>query len=59
MKRAELPITCQRAVSIDGLPPVHDDPFTRLLLAQALIERITSLASDIRLAPYSGPLRTV
>ena len=27
---AELPITGQHAVSIDGLPPLHRDPFDRL-----------------------------
>ncbi len=30
----ELPITSLHAVAIDGLPPLHKDPFDRLLLAQ-------------------------
>ncbi|HSU98183.1 MAG TPA: type II toxin-antitoxin system VapC family toxin, partial [Gemmatimonadaceae bacterium] len=37
----ELPITSQHAVSIDTLPPLHKDPFDRLLVAQALTEGIT------------------
>lgn len=56
---AELPITSQHAVSIDGLPPLHKDPFDRLLIAQALSEGITLLTSDAQLAEYPGPVRKV
>lgn len=56
---AELPVTSQHAVSIDGLPPLHRDPFDRLLLTQALTEGITLLTSDARLARYRGPVRKV
>jgi PIN domain nuclease of toxin-antitoxin system len=55
----ELPITSQHAVSIDSLPPLHKDPFDRLLLAQALSEGITLLTSDAQLAKYPGPVRKV
>jgi len=55
----ELPVTGQHAVSIDGLPPLHKDPFDRLLLAQALIEGITLLTADPQLARYPGPVRKV
>lgn len=55
----ELPITSLHAVAIDGLPPLHKDPFDRLLLAQALSEGITLLTSDARLARYPGPVRKV
>lgn len=34
----ELPITGQHAVSVDGLPSLHKDPFGRVPLAQALCE---------------------
>ena len=54
---AELPVTSQHAVSIDGLPPLHKDPFDRLLLAQALTEGITLLTGDEQLATYPGPVR--
>jgi len=56
---AELPVTSQHAVSIDGLPPLHKDPFDRLLLAQALTEGITLLTGDAQLARYHGPVRKV
>ena len=55
----ELPITSQHAVSIDGLPPLHKDPFDRLLLSQALSEGITLLTTDSALAGYPGPVRKV
>ncbi|HVG10235.1 MAG TPA: type II toxin-antitoxin system VapC family toxin [Thermoanaerobaculia bacterium] len=55
----ELPITSQHAVNIDGLPPLHKDPFDRLLLSQALSEGITLLTTDSALAGYPGPVRKV
>ncbi len=55
----ELPITSQHAVSVDALPPIHKDPFDRMLLAQALSEGITLLTTDANLARYRGPLRKV
>ena len=56
---AELPVSSQHAVSIDGRPPLHKDPFDRLLLAQALTEGITLLTSDAQLARFDGPVRKV
>jgi len=55
----ELPVTSQHAVNIDGLPPLHKDPFDRLLVAQALSEGITLLTADGQLAEYPGPVRKV
>ncbi|MEO8196257.1 MAG: type II toxin-antitoxin system VapC family toxin [Thermoanaerobaculia bacterium] len=55
----ELPVTGQHAVGIDSLPPLHKDPFDRLLLSQALVEGITLLTRDENLARYAGPVRQV
>ena len=55
----ELPITSEHAVSVDSLPPLHKDPFDRLLLAQALVEGIILLTADEQLARYRGPVRKV
>ena len=55
----ELPVTSQHAVNIDTLPPLHKDPFDRLLLSQALSEGITLLTSDSTLTQYPGPVRKV
>ncbi|HET8796418.1 MAG TPA: type II toxin-antitoxin system VapC family toxin [Thermoanaerobaculia bacterium] len=55
----ELPITSEHAVNVDALPPIHKDPFDRLLLAQALVEGVTLLTADAQLARYRGPVRKV
>jgi len=55
----ELPITSRHAVNVDGLPPLHKDPFDRLLLAQALDEGVTLVTTDAQLAQYPGPVRQV
>lgn len=55
----ELPVTSEHAVSVDALPPLHKDPFDRLLLAQAIVEGITLLTADAQLARYRGPVRKV
>lgn len=55
----ELPIGSEHAVAIDSLPPIHKDPFDRLLVAQAMVEGITLLTSDAVVAQYPGPVRKV
>ncbi len=54
-----LSVTSQHAVSIEGLPALHKDPFDRLLLSQALSEGITLVTADEALARYPGPIRKV
>ena len=53
----ELPVTAQHAVSVVGLPPIHKDPFDRILVAQAQVEGVTLLTADPVLARYPGPVR--
>lgn len=55
----ELPIGSDHAVAISGLPPIHKDPFDRLLVAQATVEGITLLTADALLAQYPGPIEMV
>jgi PIN domain nuclease of toxin-antitoxin system len=55
----ELPITSEHAVAIDGLPPIHKDPFDRILVAQAIVEGITLITADPLLARYPGPIKRV
>ena len=56
---AELPISSQHAVGIASLPPLHKDPFDRLLVAQATLEGLLLLTSDGAVAAYPGPIRLV
>jgi len=55
----ELPILSEHAVAIDTLPPIHKDPFDRLLIAQAAMEGITLLTDDSMVAKYPGPISLV
>jgi len=55
----ELPISSEHVVAIDTLPPIHKDPFDRVLVAQALVEGITLLTTDAVVAGYPAPVRTV
>ncbi len=55
----ELAITAEHALAVDLLPPIHKDPFDRLLLAQAVMEGITLLTADPIVARYPAPVRSV
>ena len=55
----ELPIISEHVLNVDTLPPLHKDPFDRLLLSQASVERITLLTTDEQLARYGGQVRKV
>jgi PIN domain nuclease of toxin-antitoxin system len=55
----ELPVTGAHAVAVGGLPPIHRDPFDRLLVAQANVEGVTLLTTDATVARYPGPIRRV
>ncbi len=55
----ELPISSEHAVAVANLPPIHKDPFDRLLVAQAMAEGITLLTHDPVVARYPGPIRLV
>lgn len=55
----ELAITSEHTLATDSLPPIHQNPFDRILVAQALIEGITLLTADPLVAKYPGPVRLV
>jgi PIN domain nuclease of toxin-antitoxin system len=47
-----LPISLDHALGIADLPPLHRDPFDRLLVSQARIERLPLLTADRQLSAY-------
>ena len=47
-----LPILPAHAVAAGGLPRHHDNPFDRMLIAQALIEGLALVSSDPAVARY-------
>ncbi len=56
---AELPITGADAAAVDLLPPIHGDPFDRMLVAQAQIEAMTLLTADEVVGRYPGPVELI
>jgi PIN domain nuclease of toxin-antitoxin system len=55
----ELPITSEHVVALNSLPPIHGDPFDRILIAQSIVEGITLMTSDPLMAQYTAPVRKV
>ena len=56
---SELAIRSEHALAVGLLPPIHTDPFDRILIAQAHVENITLLTTDTKLARYPGPIQAV
>jgi len=56
---AEIAVTGAHAAALASLPPIHKDPFDRMLVAQAMIEGLTLLTADPAIAKYPGPVRFV
>ena len=55
----ELSITSDHALAVASLPPLHKDPFDRLLAAQSQIEGVLLITADPILGQYPGPVRLV
>jgi len=51
----ELPIRLAHAEEIAALPPHHTDPFDRMLIAQARVERATIVTHDRQFGLYDVP----
>jgi PIN domain nuclease of toxin-antitoxin system len=55
----ELPVTGAHAVAIERLPLLHGDPFDRLIVAQALVEPMVLVTTDVRLGAYPGNIEVI
>jgi PIN domain nuclease of toxin-antitoxin system len=55
----ELPVAANHAAAVARLPDVHNDPFDRLLIAQALSEPLRFLTADAVLGQYSDLVELV
>ena len=53
----ELPVEAHHVLAVGQLPPLHRDPFDRLLLAQAQADGLLLITVDQQLAQYPGPVR--
>ena len=55
----ELPVSSEHAVAVLDLPPLHKDPFDRILVAQARVEGLTLMTADKVVAKYGDGVRRV
>lgn len=55
----ELPVTAVHAVAVAKLPPIHKDPFDRLLVAQSMAEPMVLLTNDAALADYWDGVKVI
>jgi PIN domain nuclease of toxin-antitoxin system len=51
-----IPVTAEHALAAGDLPRHHDDPFDRMLVAQAMAEGLTLISRDARLRAYEVAL---
>lgn len=49
-----LPVTFEHAEATFQLPPLHRDPFDRMLVAQARVESLTLVTRDPSIRSYPG-----
>ncbi len=47
-----LPLSFEQTLRLKTLPPIHRDPFDRLLIAQALHEELTLVTGDAAILKY-------
>lgn len=55
----ELAVTGTHAAKVGSLPPIHRDPFDRMLIAQCMSEPLLLLTNDDVLAGYGDFVRVV
>jgi PIN domain nuclease of toxin-antitoxin system len=55
----ELNVTNRHAIQVASLPLLHNDPFDRILVAQAMTEPLHFLTADVQLAAYSPLVITI
>jgi PIN domain nuclease of toxin-antitoxin system len=60
LNAAILPLRPEHITALHGLPPIHKDPFDRMLIAQATVEGLALVSRDAEIGRYdSKSLRVV
>lgn len=54
-----IPVSAEHAAYVESLPPIHADPFDRILIAQAISEPMRFITRDALLAGYSELIMAV
>ena len=55
----EMEVRSAAAIALLDLPPLHKDPFDRLLLAQAIVGQAWLYTADRQLQAYPGPVHYI
>jgi len=55
----EMPVKSEHAIMLMCLPMLHKDPFDRMLIAQATVEKVCLLTADAKVLQYEGPIERV
>jgi PIN domain nuclease of toxin-antitoxin system len=56
---SELPVTSEHVLRVETLPPIHKDPFDRILIGQARSEGMLLITVDKMVLQYGEPIRSV
>jgi PIN domain nuclease of toxin-antitoxin system len=54
-----LAVRPEHALAVERLAPIHNDPFDRMLVAQAFVEPLTLITRDALVASYSDSIMKV
>lgn len=55
----ELPVTAEHTLALHTLPPLHRDPFDRILIAQSIAEPLQLFTADAVVGSYSDRIRVI
>jgi PIN domain nuclease of toxin-antitoxin system len=54
-----LPLRPEHIAGVHSLPPIHKDPFDRMLIAQAMVEKLALVTADGEIARYASKTLSV
>ena len=54
MQYQELPVLAKHCYLVEHLPKIHNDPFDRLLISQAMSENLTLITHDTSILKYDN-----
>jgi PIN domain nuclease of toxin-antitoxin system len=54
LNATSLPLRPDHIAEVHALPPIHQDPFDRALIAQAAVEGFTLVSADQAVGAYAG-----
>ena len=54
LRATSLPLRPDHIAEVHALPPIHQDPFDRALIAQATVEGFTLVTADEAMGSYAG-----